>query len=150
MTFLACAAKLMLARRLVSRSGEVLVATSPTSAARDYQAFVRTREVVNALTAVGVIKNGANRNLQHDIVTFRPAAVRALAMASTLALVLGIEAEVHQRVMTLARFHDDVTAASAVAARWSSPRYELLSTKGHAAIPAVARLHSNFGFIDEH
>ena len=71
-------------------------------------------------------------------------------MASALRLVFRIEAEVHQRVVALARFHDDVAALAAVAARRAAARHILLPAEGHAAVAAVARLDPNFGLVDEH
>ncbi len=81
---------------------------------------------------------------------FAPALVRAFAVASALRLVFGIEAEMHQRVMPLAGFHDHVSALAAVAARRSAARNIFLAAKGHAAIAAVAGLDPNFCLIDEH
>jgi hypothetical protein len=71
-------------------------------------------------------------------------------MTSALGRVFRIETEVYQRVMALAGFHNDIATAPAVSTRWTSARNELLPTKGHAAVPTVSGLHSNFGFIDEH
>jgi hypothetical protein len=56
----------------------------------------------------------------------------------------------NQRIMPLARFHHHVAAAPAISARRSSARHEFLAPEGHAAVSAVAGLHSNFGFINKH
>src|SRR5438132_675242 len=56
----------------------------------------------------------------------------------------------HQRIMALARFHPDVTAMTAIAARRPATRNVLLPPERHAAVAAIACLHSNFGFIDKH
>jgi hypothetical protein len=71
-------------------------------------------------------------------------------VAAALGVVFGIEAEVDERVVTLAGFHDDVATAPAVSAGWSAPRHKFLTAKGHAAIPAVSGFYANFGFVDEH
>ena len=71
-------------------------------------------------------------------------------MFAALRLVLGVVAEMNQRVVALARLHDDVAAASAVAARGAPARHKLLAPEGHAAVAAVAGLHADFGFIDKH
>ena len=56
----------------------------------------------------------------------------------------------HQGVVALARFHDDVAALAAVAAGRPAARNELLPPKGQAAVAAVAGFYSNCRFIDEH
>src|SRR5919204_3070593 len=71
-------------------------------------------------------------------------------MAPALRFVFGIKAEVNQRIVALAGFHHNVAPAPAVAARWTSTRHELLAPEGNAAIAAIARLHSDFCFVDEH
>ena len=78
------------------------------------------------------------------------AAVGTHAVLAALRLVLGVVAEVDQRVVALRRLHDDVAAAAAVAAGRAAAGHELLAPKGHAAVAAVAGFHSDFGFIDKH
>src|SRR5580692_3777000 len=56
----------------------------------------------------------------------------------------------HQRVVALAGFHDDIAALAAVAARRAAARNIFLATKGHATVAAVAGFHPNFSFVDEH
>src|ERR1700757_1372335 len=108
------------------------------------------REIVHQLTRKLVVDHRAHRNFEHDVLALAARLVRAFAVASALGLVLGIEAEMDQRVVALAGFHDDVAAAPAVAAGGAAARDELLAAKGHAAIAAVTGLYPNFGFIDEH
>jgi hypothetical protein len=71
-------------------------------------------------------------------------------MTSALRLVLRIETEVNQSVVTLARFHNDVPAIAAIATGWPTPRNILLPPESQTAIPAVPSLHPNCRFIDEH
>src|SRR4051794_37288302 len=54
MALLARTSQLMLARCLVRRCSEVLIATSPAPTGRDHQALVGTREIMNALARVCV------------------------------------------------------------------------------------------------
>jgi len=63
---------------------------------------------------------------------------------------LGVESKMHQRVMPLTRFHDDVAALAAIATRRPAPRDKLLAPERHAAIPAVPGLNPNFRLVDEH
>jgi hypothetical protein len=69
---------------------------------------------------------------------------------SALRLVLGIEAEVHERVVTFACLEDHVATATAVTAGRPATRDELLSAEGDATVAAVAGRDSDFGLIDEH
>src|SRR5271167_2464760 len=97
-----------------------------------------------------VIDDGTDGHFQHDGRPLAAGLVRTFAVASALALVLGIEAEMHQRVVALAGLHDDVAAAPAVAARRTAARHEFLAPEGHAAVAPIARLHADSRFINEH
>src|SRR5215470_1104713 len=97
-----------------------------------------------------VIGDGAHRNFQDHALAIAAGAVGALAMTPTLGFVFGIEAEMNQRIVALAGFHDDVAAAAAVAAGRSAARNELLATEGHAAVPAIAGFDANYGLVNEH
>ena len=94
----------------------MLLAASAAPAARNDDALVGLREVVHQLAGLVVVDDGAHRNLQHDALALAAGPVGAFAVTAALRLVLGIEAEVDQRVVALAGFHDDIAAASAVAA----------------------------------
>ena len=130
--------------------GEVLVAAPAAPALGDHNALVRLLEVVHQLARLGVVERRAHRHLQRDRPAIQPGAVRAHAVLAALRLVLRVVAEMNQRVVALARLHDDVAAAPAVAARGPPARHKLLAPEGHAAVAAVAGLHANFGFINEH
>src|SRR5208337_3871646 len=107
----------VLAGSLMGRSGEAGVAATAASAARHNDALVGMREVVHQLACDLVVNDRADRHFQHDAFALASGLVGALAVASALSLVFGIEAEVHQRVVALAGLHDDVATASAIAAR---------------------------------
>ncbi len=79
---------------------------------RHHDPLIGTREVVHHFASDLVENDGADGHLQHDVVALTAGLVRAFAVASALGLVFGIEAEVHQRVVALAGFHDDVAAAA--------------------------------------
>jgi len=71
-------------------------------------------------------------------------------VASTLAFIFRIEAEMHQRVVPFARFHDDVAAAATVAAGRPAAGNKLLPAKGHASVAAIAGLNPDDCFINKH
>src|SRR5208283_4630937 len=150
LAFFAGAPRFMLARRLVRRSGKLSVAASATSATRNHNAFIGAREIVHHLARIFVVYDRPNRHLQHDPFAVAPGFLRSLAVPSTLGGVFGIKTEMYQRVMLLARFHPDIAAAAAIAARRPASRNELLPPERHAAVAAISGLHPNFDFIDEH
>ena len=85
-----------------------------------------------------------------DRIALAARAVAAFAVPAALGLVFGIEAEMEQRVVVLARDHDDVAAAAAVAAARAAARDELLPPEREAAVAAVAGFHGNSDFVDKH
>jgi hypothetical protein len=64
--------------------------------------------------------------------------------------VFGIEAEVNQRVVPFARFHDDIAAASAITARGATAGNKLLPPERNAPVAPIPSLHTNASFIDKH
>jgi len=150
MTFLARTSQFVFARSLMRGRREVLVAAPATSPFGDHDSLIGVRKVVNPLPGIGVVQNRSYRNLENYIVTFGSGAIGALAVAAAFCFVLGVEAEMHQRVVTLARFHNDIAAAPAVSSRWTAARDKLLPAEGHAAISAISGLYANLRLVDEH
>src|ERR1043166_8058764 len=105
---------------------------------------------MDLLARVRVENDRSNRHLQQNVFSFASGFIRAFAMPSALRLVLRIESKMNQRVMTLARFHDDVAALAAISARRTAARNKLLPSKGNAAISPIPRFHANCGLINEH
>ena len=71
-------------------------------------------------------------------------------MSTALSLVLRIKAEVHQRVVALARFHNHVATLAPIATGGPTARNVLLPAEGDAPVAAVARLDPNFRLVNEH
>ncbi len=140
----------MLARRLVRGGGKLRVTATAASAARDHNPFIGARKIVNFLARVLVVNDRAHRHFQDNPFAVPASFFRAFAVTSALCLVFRIETEMHQRIVALARFHPDIAAPAAIATRRPAARNELLPPERHAAVPAVASLNSNFGFINEH
>src|SRR6266849_6498076 len=101
------------------------------------------------IAGVGVVNDRSDRNFEQNVFAFAPSLVRSLAVAPALGFVFGVEAKMHQRVVTLAGFHDDVAAFAAITARRPSARDELLPAKSETAVSPVSGLDPNCGFIDE-
>jgi hypothetical protein len=71
-------------------------------------------------------------------------------VASALSLVFGIEPEVHQRIVALARFHDDIAAASAISAGGATAWNKFFTAEGHAAVTTVTGFYPDSRFINKH
>jgi hypothetical protein len=56
----------------------------------------------------------------------------------------------HQRVVSLARFHDHVASFASITPGGPAPRDELLPPESEAAVAPVAGFDSDCGFVDEH
>src|ERR1700731_1675418 len=134
----------------MDRSCETGVATATTSTARNHHALVWSGKIEHLLAGFFVVNNGSDRHLQNNVFTFATALVRALAVTSSLCLVFRIEAKMHQRVVALAGFHDDISALASVAARRPATRNIFFPAERHTAIAAVARFHPNFCLVDKH
>src|SRR6185295_7609504 len=130
--------------------GEARIPATAAATAGDDDAVVRAREVVDFLSSLVVVDDRAYRNFQQDVHTLAAGAVGAFAVASALRFVLRIEAEVYQRIMPLAGFHDDVAALTAVTTRGTATRDEFLPAEGHTAIAAVASFDPDSCLVDEH
>ena len=148
--FFAGAAVFVFARSLMRGGGELRIAASAAAAVGDDDALVGTGEVPDFLAGFFVVDDGADRNFQDDVFAVAAGFVGAFAVASALGFVFGIEAEMDERVVALAGFHDDVAALAAVAAGGAAAGNEFLAAEGQAAVAAVAGFHSDFGFVDEH
>jgi hypothetical protein len=96
----------MLARRLMHRRGKARVAASAAPAARDHETLVGFRKLEKLVAGLVVVHNRPDRNFQQHAAAVAPGFVRTFAVTSALRGVLGIETEMHQRVVALAGLHD--------------------------------------------
>ena len=142
--------RLMFSRRLMHRRCESRIPSPTAPATGNRETLVRLRELKNLIAGFIVKNNCPDRNLQDDAVTIASCLIRPFAVSSALRGVFGIKAEMYERVVPLARLHDDVSTLAAITARGSAPRNKLLPPERHAAIPAVPGLDSNFRLIDKH
>src|SRR5258708_11299393 len=97
--------------------GKVLVTAATSATVRHDDAFVGLRKVVDYFAGQIVIDNRAHRDFQYFDLAVASAAVRAFAVASAIAFVLGIKTKMDQRVVALAGLHNNIAAMAAIAAR---------------------------------
>src|ERR1035441_394502 len=140
----------MLARRLMRGRGELCIAASTAASTSNHHTFVGTRKIVHDLTGIVVIHNRADGHLEHNALAIAPRFLRSFAVTAALRLVFGIETEMPQRVVALARLHPDVAALAAVATRGPAAGNKFLAPERHAPVAPVSGLHSNFGFVNKH
>src|ERR1019366_9136891 len=136
--------------RLMDRRGEVLVAAPAFAALGHTESFARMGEIVDTLAGGFVVDYRAHGHLDFQRLALGAGALAAFAVAPALRLVFRVEAELEQRIGVLARHHDDVAAATAVAAARTAPRDILLPAESQATVAAVAGLHEYSYFIYKH
>jgi hypothetical protein len=130
--------------------GKVLVATSATAALSNHHAFVWIGEIMDQLAGVIVIDNGADRDFENNVFSIATGAIGTFTVPPAIAFVFRIEAEVNQRIVALAGFHDDVTTAAAVTAGWAASGNKFFAAEGHAAVAAVACFNADNSFVYKH
>jgi hypothetical protein len=140
----------MLLRGLVRAGGKVLIAATAASALGDNHTLVGVGEILEEFAALIVIHNGADRDLQDHAFAVATGAIGTFAVASALAFVFRVKAEMDERIVALAGFHDDIATAAAVAAGGASARDKFLPPKGHASVAPVACLNPDYCFINKH
>src|ERR1700748_210523 len=128
----------------------MLVPTSPTAAFGDDDALIRTLKVMHQGAGLVVVECRAHRHFQNRVHTLAAATIGPFSVASALCLVLGIEAEMNQGIVALARLHDAVAAATAISPGRSTPGHKFFAPEGDAAIATISCLHPDACFINEH
>src|SRR6476646_10316958 len=118
--FFTRAARFMLAWSLMGRRSELRIAPSAASAARNDHAVINGRKVVDFFFGYFVVDDGADRNLQDDILPITASPVRAFAVASAFRVVLRIKSKVEQSIVPAACLHNDVAAAPTISTRRAS------------------------------
>src|SRR5690348_8913153 len=107
------------------RSGEAGIAASPATPARHAKPFALVGEVVKAFAAGFVVDYGADRNVDLERMTVSAGAVAAFAVPAAFRLVLGVVAELEQRVLVGGGDELDVAPAAAVATARAAFRHIL-------------------------
>src|SRR3974390_1582168 len=148
--FLAWASLFMFARRLMHRRRKPRIPAPAAASTGDHKFLIRLGKLESPLPAFVVIDNRAHGDFQKYVAAIASGLVRSFAVTPPPRPVFGIETEMHKGVVPLARLHNDVAALAPVTARRSTARDELLAPEGHAAIPAIPRLHLNLRLINKH
>jgi hypothetical protein len=71
-------------------------------------------------------------------------------VAAAIGLEFAIETVTKQGVVMWIRFEVDAAAVAAIPAGGPATRYKFLAAKRDAAVPTVASLYVDFGFINKH
>src|SRR3954464_2281046 len=134
----------------MDRGRETRIAPATPASASDHKALISAGEFKRLLAGLIVVHDRANGDLENYIDALAPGFVRTFAVPASLGGVLGIEAEMHERVVALAGLHDDVAALATIAARKPAARNVLPAAEGHTAVAAVAGFDSDLSVVDEH
>ena len=138
------------ARRLMPGLGEVLIAAPAAAALRDQDALARLGQIGDLFAGVLIGDDGADGHGQNHVRAGMPGTIRAFAVPAAVGFEFAIVAVAQQRVVVRIRFEVDAAAMAAVAARRPAARHEFFAAERDAAVSAVAGLHVDFGFINEH
>jgi hypothetical protein len=128
----------------------MLIPPAAASTARDHEFLANDREIVDRLSGVLVVDNRSYRDREFDMLGIAALFVAAFAMAAAIGLMLGIEAEVQQRVVVGRSNHVYIASATAVAAAGTATGHELFTAERENAVAAVAGLHKDSNFINKH
>src|SRR5579864_4389081 len=125
------------------------VAKAAIAALREHEFFAERGEVMDQRRPVLVENLRSDRHLEHDRLAIGAMAVLAHAVFALLRLEVLLVAIVDQRVQPVDGLHNDVAAATAIAAGGTAELDILFAAKRHAAVTAVAGANINLRFIKE-
>src|SRR5262249_44189698 len=115
----------MFAWRLVRGGGNLRVAASPAPATSDYNLVLSPRVMGHLADRLLVVEGRADRILQDAGGSLAAGLVRTFPVTSSFRLVLGVEPEMHQCVVSLAPLHDDGASFAAVSTGRTAPGHVL-------------------------
>ena len=136
-------------RRLPRRAGEVLVAASARTAARDDDARLRMREVGDE-PAVRVDHLRPDRDVQHRVLAAGAVREASSAGAAAPRVELLIGPEAGQVAPPRVGDEHHVPAAAAVATVRTAPRHELLAAEVDRPVPTAASLNKDARLVVKH
>jgi len=126
------------------------IAPAAFTAFRSKEPLTRFREIENELGSFRVEHLSAYRDLDYNRLAVLAESIRSFSVVTPLRLMLGVVAEVEQRIEPLVRFHPYISAESAVAAGRASTRDELFTAERGYAVPTVSGFNFYLGSIYEH
>src|ERR1700722_3980408 len=150
MTLFAVLTFFMLARSLVPRFGEMLVAAPTAPAVRHKNPLAWCRQVRDGLIRLRIEYHRTYRNEQHHVFARLPAAIGAFAVTPTVGFELAVIAISQQGIVVDVRFQINTRAMAPVSAGRATSRNIFFAPKRHAAVAAMASLYEYFCFIGEH
>src|ERR1051326_2177636 len=134
----------------MGRSRESGVAAASASTVSHHEAIAGLGEIVQQVARRRVVHDGSDRSGHVHAFSVAAFPVAALAVTAALGLMLGVEAEMQQRVVMFAGNQDDVAAAASVAAAGPASRNILLAPERKTAVAAVSGFDRNGDVVDEH
>src|ERR1700758_1693784 len=140
----------MLAGRLMRGRCETSIPAAPAAPMCNDDPLVGLGKIPDFVAGVPVVHNCADWNFQRNAAAIAPGLVRPFAVASALGFVFRIEAEVDQRIVSLAGLHDDVPPLATITTRRSAARNKFLPAECETTVATVAGFDSDCGFVDEH
>ena len=141
--------------RAARRGDEMDVAAAARAPLGHDDALAVVREVGDELARLPRIlevlaHHGAHRHLEHEVLPRRAVHAAAFAVRAALGFEMVLEAVLDERGQARVGFEHHVAAVPAVAAVRPALRHMGLAAKRHATRAAVAALHMDAHFVDEH
>jgi hypothetical protein len=140
----------MLARSLVPRFSEMLIAASTSAAVRYKNPLARRSQIRDGLIRLCIEYHRAYRNQERHVFARLPAAIGTLSVTATVGFEFTVIAITQQRVVINVGFQINTCAMAAIAAGRAATRNVFFAAKRHAAVAAMASLYEYFCFISEH
>jgi len=149
-SLLARPARLALARRLMRRAGEGLVAPAASAALADEDFDTGLVEIFQQQVPIRIIDKRPRRHAYDQILTVGAMLVTALAVTPISRPPMMLAGKIQQRIEVTGRLEIDVSASTAIASVRSPFRDELLPPEADAPAASVTGLDPNFRFVDKH
>src|SRR5580704_11046562 len=128
----------------------MLISAPAFAALRHQYPLPRPLQIRQQFAALLVIHQRTHRHFQNHLVARHAGAIRTLAMPPAFTLEFPVIPVTKQRVVVWIRFQVDASPVASIASRWPASWHVLLPPERHTPVPAVARLHINFSFINKH
>src|SRR5688572_22229780 len=139
-----------MARGLMGGGDEVDVAAPAAPAFRHHLSLPGPHEVGHHLAGRDIGDLRPDRYGQDDIAAVAPVLAVARAVAAPVRLILALETEVDQGGQHRIGDEDHAAPAPAVPAIGTAARHVFLPAEADAAVPAIAGLYMDGGFVEEH
>jgi hypothetical protein len=134
-------------RRLVGSCGEMLIATSATSAFRHNKTIFSAYHISYHQTGFGIFYHGSGWDFNFDICTTRAAHIFSTTGFTVFSLKVDTALKRRQRIQAGIDFDDYIAAPAPIATRWPATRHEFFTQEGNDTIATITATDINLDII---